>query len=671
MNQHMLVNYGIIRSFHDSGKSVIDTLMPFVEYGLCQIAKKKCDHYDKASLKRLIVEETGIHINDLTLTNLLKKLEKAKLIKMYDHNQYFQILQNKKIQVDSYIEKTESFKRQINRFISEYKAYTNDSRTEDEIKDYLFEVLKCKDIRFGRFLKDNTFDLSKYDSMFSFIQHIKHQNDDLYKIFQDINFGYTLCSLIEREEQTDRIKLKDFVIYLDSNFILRLLDLQEECYSDETKELFELLSKSGAKIKIFEETINEVISVIEFYKQRYIREKEEINSIIQASNINGVYGSFYRRNLTISQIEDIIDSINNTIDSLGIEKDKISKYKMIASEEEAKKLYEKKYYDQEATEEDYRYKKCRNYITIIEIIKWLRQSRNVHASCFGNSRFIFLTCDWRLYRYNLNSRNTKTNYPEIIIQESIVDNLMLFFPEGYDKISTELILSVYQSSQYLNVHDLNTFADNIKTIIEEDPEMTSYIIKVTKNIENYDDIARLYSDESKDPITGIKALIDEQRKKDELVEMEQKQTQSSELLERFEAGKLEGFESGEELGYQKGKQKGIEEGRSIGIKKGREQGIQEGEERAYRKIARNRFKQKKALKIIGATLLVIVPVLLCVLILVNVIDVSKFQINETAKWIISVLLPIAGGALSLLVNSKIEITEEAEYQKIIKKYRVI
>jgi hypothetical protein len=65
---------------------------------------------------------------------------------------------------------------------------------------------------------------------------------------------------------------------------------------------------------------------------------------------------------------------------------------------------------------------------------------------------------------------------------------MLFFPEGYDKISTELILSVYQSSQYLNVHDLNTFADNIKTIIEEDPEMTSYIIKVTKNIENYDNI---------------------------------------------------------------------------------------------------------------------------------------------------------------------------------------
>lgn len=100
--------------------------------------------------------------------------------------------------------------------------------------------------------------LIKFETLFEFIKHIYYQEDELVKIFEDINFGYRLCSLVEKEEQIEKIKLKDFVIFLDSNFILRLLDLQEECFSDETKELFELLSKSGAKLKIFQETINEV-----------------------------------------------------------------------------------------------------------------------------------------------------------------------------------------------------------------------------------------------------------------------------------------------------------------------------------------------------------------------------------------------------------------------------
>lgn len=85
-----------------------------------------------------------------------------------------------------------------------------------------------------------------------------HEEDELVKVYQDINFGYTLCSLLEKEENLENIKLKDFKIYLDSNFILRLLDLQEECYFGETKELFNLLVQSGAKLVVFDETLTEV-----------------------------------------------------------------------------------------------------------------------------------------------------------------------------------------------------------------------------------------------------------------------------------------------------------------------------------------------------------------------------------------------------------------------------
>lgn len=668
MNSHMLINYGIIRSFHDSGKSVTDTLMPFVEYGLSQIAIKKCDHYDKSSLKKIIFDETGININDLTLTNLLKKLQKKGVIYLLDNNQYFKILQNKRIQIESYVEKTDSFKRQINKFIDEYKRYSNDVRTENEIKEYLFEVLKCKDLRLGSSVDSDYPDLSKYNDMFSFIQHISHQEDELYNIFCDINFGYTLCSLIEKEKQIEKIKLNDFVIYLDSNFVLRLLDLQEECYSVETKELFDLLSTSGAKIKIFEETIDEVINVIEHYKSRYIKEKDHISSIIQASNINGVYGSFYRRGLTVSQIDDIIDNVHNTISSLGIEKDQISRYKLNINENEVEKLYEKKYYDVDASEKEYRVAKCRNYISIIHIIKWLRRVKNVHANCFGNSKYIFLTCDWRLYRYNLVTSN-KHNYPEIIIQESIVDNLMLFFPERYSEISTELILSVYKSSQYLNVHDLSTFADNINTIVKEDPQMTSYVVKITKNIEYYDDIARLYSDDSQNPMIGLKTLIDEQRKKDEIENIETAKEQQNELAKKYEEGKKKGLESGENAGYIKGKSKGFEEGKNEGIIEGKNKGFEEGQNDIIRVIAKKRLKQKNIVKGLGLISLFVIPTALSILIICNVIDVSELQIGETAKWIISTLISISCMVTSVILSKNIDLTEEDEYRKLVAKFK--
>lgn len=669
MNQHMLINYGIIRSFHDSGKSVIDTLMPFVEYGLSQTSKLGHDHYDKASLKQIILDETGISIKDLTLSNLLKKLERKNIIQLFDHNQYFRIKQSQKIHISEYLDNIDSSKRKLNKFIAKYREYSKDERDDTLLKDFLFEVIKCKHLKYGIAADQDVPDLSKYDTMFSFIEYIQYQDDELFKIFQDINFGYTLCSLVEKEEQIDKIKLKDFIIYLDSNFILRLLDLQEECYSNETKELFDLLSQSGAKLKVFEETLIEVISVIEFYKQRYIHEKDEVNSIVQASNINGVYGAFYRRGLTITQIDDIVDNLYEDVERLGIDKDSTARYKLICDEKEAEKLYERKYGESEHKEDDYRFNKCKNYITIIKIIKWLRNASRVRATCFGNSRYVFLTCDWKLYRYNLNGRTARVDYPEIIIQESIVDNLMLFFPEGYEKISTELILSIYQSSQYLNVYDLNTFADNIKTIIKDDPSMTSYIIKVTKNIENYDDIARLYSDGTQDPIEGLKTLIDEQRKKDDSEEEQEKIAQDAKLSEKYEAGKQEGFECGEQSGFAKGKQQGYEDGEKTGLAKGKASGVVEGEERILRQLAKQQFRKKNIIKIIGLLALFIVPTVFAVLILTNVIDVSKININETAKWIVSTLMTVAFWSAPILLAKKINFTEQDEYEKLVIKYK--
>ena len=666
MNEHMLTNYGIIRSFHDQGKSVIDTLLPLVEYGVAEIIKDEKAHYDKSSLKNLIFTHTGVKIHDITLTNLLKKLEKKGVLRLFSKNQYFQILAEKKLDVQKYLSSIQSSERKLNKFIGAYRQFSGDAQDVETIKKFIYDFIRYNSIN-NCTLGEDQLGLIKFEPLFEFIKYIYYQEDELVKIFEDINFGYRLCSLVEKEEQIEKIKLKDFVIFLDSNFILRLLDLQEECFSDETKELFELLSKSGAKLKIFQETINEVISVIEYYKQKYAREKNTIVDFVEASRINGVYGAFYRRALEITQIDNIVENLQRNIENFGITIDNIERYNLSPNEAEVVSLYERKYGETDQKDKDYRYTKCKNYISIIEIIKWNRKTREIYAKSFAESKYIFLTCDWKVYRHNLNGRNIKVSYPEIIIQEAIVDNLMLFFPESYGKIAVDLLVSVYQSSQYLNVHDLASFERNIKSIIEEDPSMSSYVLKAMKNIENYDEISQLYQQDEQEAIEGLKQIVELQKQKDEKEKERLEQERQKEITEKIAIAEAAGIESGKQAGYNEGKQRGFTEGKELGIEEGKTAGRREGELAVYRKIAKQRAKLFSILKSVLFIIIFLGSATLSVLILTNIIDVSKWNLNETAKWVTGLLITAlfwSGGGIGAKF---IKIDEESIYNKLVAK----
>lgn len=640
MNEHILTNYGIIRSFHDEGKSIIAALMPLVEYGIAKVNEEGKDYYDKESLDECIYDDCGVKIPLLTLTTLLKKLEKDKKIELFDQNQYFRIINIGRINAQHYLDGVKSTDRRINKFISEYKKFSLDSRSDLAIKEEIYAFIQISRKRqMGVYDSDDKKLNNEFKQLYEFIEVIYKKEDELVKIYQDISFGYTLCSLLEKEEDLENIKLKDFTIYLDSNFILRLLDLQEECFSKETKELFELLKKSGAKLIVFEETIIEVINVIDYYKTKYQKERETVANIYEASKINGVFGAFFRRKLSISQIDNIIDNIEEKISALGISKDNIKRFKLLADSEDIKNLYLKKYGEETIDESSYRYNKCRNYLSIIKIIKWQREKHNVRARCFGNSKYIFLTCDWKLYRYNLSLKKSSGTYSEIIIQEAIVDNLMLFFPENYSELSTELIISVYRSSQYLNVHDLAKLGKNIESIIKEDATLSSYVVSASRNIENYAEISQLYSDSDGDTLNGFKKIVEAQMAKDIKAK--------------------EDYEAKKELAISKS----FEEGKALGKK---EEKIEQLKIRAKKEA-----KFMKVLKICLIAILVIVPIVIAILMFTKIINLDNLALGENTKWLASTLLAIPAWVASGLLVKFFNLDEQYFYKKLLKKYNLI
>lgn len=634
MNGHILTNYGIIRTFHDNGKNIIDTLLPFVEYGISLIVQNRGEYYDKKSLRDLILEKTGVKIPELTLVNLLKKLEKQKIVQLLNRNQYFKIIGH--LDSNIYLANIESSERRINKFLTEYKNFAKDERNDETIKEFIFNFIRAKTQKYGAGEEEITA-IDEFENLYKFIQFIYHEEDELVKVYQDINFGYTLCSLLEKEENLENIKLKDFKIYLDSNFILRLLDLQEECYFGETKELFNLLVQSGAKLVVFDETLTEVESVIEYYKQKYIKERDIMANIIPMENVDGVYGAFFRRKLTITDIDDIISNLRITILDLGIDSDQISRYKLQINTEEIDLLFERKYKSNNGNSTEYQYKKCKNYISIINIIKWKRERHNIRAKCFGESKYVFLTCDWKLYKYNLGTRASKANYPEIIIQEAIVDSLMLYFPESYADIATELVLSVYQSSRYFNVNDLETLAENIQTIVKDDPTLSDYVIKATRNIDNVEEIVKLYDSDEQDHLTGLRKLAVEQKEREQQQKMDQKRDIATMLDSRYKSGLLEGKKS--------------------------------ERENICRQLAKQKVKLYNNLKWSGIIIFGIIgPLLIIVLILGNIINLENLNIGDTAKWIMSPLIAIIGVAITAFGKELFQFDEQKIFDKLFRKY---
>ena len=499
MDNHILINYGIIRTFHNDQKSIIETLLPFVEYGLFKILENNKMYYDKSSLKELIYQDTGILINDITLGNLLKILEKKQIVTLYEQTQLFQVVNPSELNVKHYFKTVDAFQRDVNEFIYEYKKMFNLQCLDDEVKDTLYSFIESKHN------VENKEKLAKINSCFiEYIEYIKSYNNHLYQTFCDINFGYTLSSLLSQESSIEKIKLKDVVIYLDSNFILRLLDLQEECYSKETKELFELLKNSGVRLRIFKETVEEVINVLSFKRDTYCYKIDILSKIVDATNVDSIIGAFLRKKLDVNDVEHIIDTLPETIKKLKIETDSIARYNMSVEDEKIEELLNLKYNDETETRSNFYKKKCKNYISTIKIIQYLRGVSKETATCLANCKYLFLTCDWKLYTYNRSHKDSA--YPEIITQELLVDNLMLFFPKNYSKLSLELIISLYHSSRYLDANCLDNLPQQIQKITEQDPELSRYVIMATKNAENYNVINSIYHEEEEKQLQAIKRL---------------------------------------------------------------------------------------------------------------------------------------------------------------------
>lgn len=535
MNEQILTSLSIITSFHDKNKSVVDSLLPLVEYGIALLCNETGNnHFDTDSLKSKILNSSGIQINTITLKSLLKKLHKKGNIELLEQGSFFKVIHSFKKEQDAYLAAIRDNHRSTHKFVFEYKKHSQDNRDEAEIIPWIYDFI-CEYCKFIDVNNNNIsvqFESEKYKNFLAFLSYINECESELTNTFRSIYLGANICFLLENTGKIiDKKQFNSLVVYLDSNFILRLMDFQEEQFSNETNELFTILTNNNIKLKIFSETIEEVKSVLGYYLSVYKKEKEQYAAILSQPNyINGVLGAFYRKNCTFTQIEDVIDNVEKFIKEHRISIDNIERYKRFANETEIAKLYDAKYTLTETEQsQKYRYQKCKHYIQIIEVINYLRKCSDCPSSCLGNSKYVFLTCDLKLYKFCRNNTQHAYKFPSIVSQEILANDLLLFNPQDFSGVSFQLLIALYKNSDYIDIHALDRLKDTINTIAKENPTDAELVIKATRNCEDYSILNNLLEDDVDDK-QQLLTLAGEIKKKEE--KMHQTLTQNEETISK-------------------------------------------------------------------------------------------------------------------------------------------
>lgn len=538
MNDQILTSLSIITAFHNKNHSVLETFLPLTEYGIALLCNESDSwHFDIDSLKTKIYNSSGIMINTLTLKSLLKRLKKEKHVELLEQGNYFRVIASLRDEQDTYLQVLADNHRKVHKFVKKYKEHTDDTREENEITiwiyDFICEYRKFIDVSNNEIYTQ--FECEKYQSLLSFLSYINEYESELTDTFHSIYFGANIYSLINNSQTSIvRKELENLVVYLDSNFVLRLMDLQESAFTTETTELFNTLKENKIKLKIFNETIEEIKNVLNYYLSIYKNNAEQYSTILSSTeNINGVLGAYFRRKLSFAQIVKLIDNVEKFIGEQGIVIDYLSRYKIDIQNESINKLYEIKYGVQENDDDSskYRIKKCEHYIQIIEVIKYLRSRSHQPSSCLGNSKYIFLTCDLKLNKYCYNiTPNYK--FPCIISQEMLANDLLLFSPTVFNRIAFHLLIALYRTSNYIDVHTLDKLKDTIEEVAKENPTDASFIIEATRNCENYTELNKLLNDDTDDK-QQLLSLAEERKaiakKNDNIIKNQQIRLEESEL----------------------------------------------------------------------------------------------------------------------------------------------
>ena len=553
MDAIKLSNFAVIKSFSDNEASLLNCIMPYVEFG---IAKIKKEYIDVSELKKYICTECLLDIPTATIQTLLKRLKKENKLTDYEHWTIIRCVDNYTQSSNRYEESVLSFSRELNLLIQECRKYCDFDISDNDTAQLLYDFINVYQHKIN--ILDGTIELidgntdKKFDKISLFINYISQYKNNLYITFKNMFYGFILGQFIAAGKIFDKKKLGNLTVYIDTDFLLRALDMQAPCYTEASLELLHLLQSYGFNVIVLPEIIDEARDVLSANYAKYIEDGSNIKSIYgkSAAKLDGILGAFFRRFITSSQIGDYIDTLEDQIKKVvplqiaqvGIpmnvkvnqtELNKIIEYKSKSNHiDHISNLNQKEYVEE----------RLREKATLdAKLLSFIRMKRSKQIYRFQDARYILLSCDNAICRTNKMKHKLNNSIPESFSESSLTTTLFVSNPSQIGDVPIKLLVTIFQSSKFVDYSILSQFHEEIIDYIESNPDDQRYLTEVFRTQQLFAEIKGAYDfdDTGKTSESNIiKLLFDNAKKVDQEKNDQEKKLSEENLKLRQELNAL-------------------------------------------------------------------------------------------------------------------------------------
>lgn len=287
----------------------------------------------------------------------------------------------------------------------------------------------------------------------SFIQHVNYleyieaNHHHLYNIAENLYLGSLVASLLEVEVDFSAKFPQGETYYLDTQIILKALDLQGEADSTPIIEILDLIKSVGGKLKVFDITLEEINFILSTAINNY-------NPQYPTTSINE---ACIRRNKNKAWLITLQGKI---------EKELEDKLKIIKEEIPLKKIEEYKKTKDLSDLKGLRFKEA-NAVHDVSAYLFVREKRGGTIRVHQNANSWFLTANNDLLFFNLEKINPGC-VPEITLPDTLACLLWLKNPlnlvKKVKKIGLSELIALTIRDEIASKELINEFDKNLKTI---------------------------------------------------------------------------------------------------------------------------------------------------------------------------------------------------------------
>lgn len=455
----VLYNYALVKSFRDLGGDYIDAFIPFA---LRTLNNQK--YFSKDYIQhQLRMKRLNVPIE--VIRSMMKRSKRRGLVE--EANQEYKLTSEgnvfvNELEAEEIVEKRiESLVDSLFNYLLKQKYSISKTGTSDSLEIFINKNLEPL-IFFMQPEQPCELKLEISDELEtligSYLVYISQNEPPMYEIFKEMVFGSIISATLFSKTPSDIIDLekKNFEscrVYLDTNFILSLLEFRPKSEVKPAKELFEILKNYGLDIRVFDFTVTEITGVMKGYikNRHFYSEKIKVDSI---------YSFLKQKGISKTDAEEFIIRIESILSNKGIKIEWATQVVLNEVVPKNKKLYDLLYTykpEQDLVRHNH------DYAAIEKIREYRVRPKRRIETC----QAFFLTSDGRLSRYNFKEWGhcSDSTVPEIIPDRLLTNILWLKNPSS--DIPLKSIIAVHSNSKFVKKTVWNRFYDIIQKMREE------------------------------------------------------------------------------------------------------------------------------------------------------------------------------------------------------------